>query len=75
MIGGLGGICVRSKTNNKKQEGKNKKDLQKIGLRGKLFADKEFSKKNLIKILNKLLIKTYKNKLTKTNSRKFLKTK
>ncbi len=52
-----------------------KKDLQKIGLRGKLFADKEFSKKNIIKILNKLLIKTYKNKLTKTNSRKFLKTK
>ena len=52
-----------------------KKDLQNIGLRGKLFADKEFSKKNLIKILNKLLIKTYKNKLTKPNSRKFLKTK
>ena len=39
-----------------------KSDLQKIGLKGKEYADKEFSKKTLIKKLNKILIKTSKNK-------------
>ncbi len=35
-----------------------KKDLKEIGLKGKEFADKEFSKINLVKKLNKILIKT-----------------
>ena len=35
-----------------------KKDLQKIGLKGKEYADKEFSKPILIKKLNKILTKT-----------------
>ncbi len=38
-----------------------KKDLQKIGLQGKEYADKEFSKQTLIKRLNKIFIKTLKN--------------
>ena len=39
-----------------------KKDLHKIGLKGKKYADKEFSKKTLIKKLNKILIKTLRDK-------------
>ena len=38
-----------------------KTDLKKIGFKGKEFADKEFSKTNLIKKLNKILIKTVKS--------------
>ena len=38
-----------------------KKDLQKIGLQGKEYADKEFSKQTLIKRLNKIFIETLKN--------------
>ena len=37
-----------------------KKDLKEIGFKGKQFADKEFSKINLLKKLNKILIKTIK---------------
>ena len=37
-----------------------KKDLQKIGLKGKEYADKEFSKQTLIKKLNKIFIETLK---------------
>ena len=38
-----------------------KKNLQKIGLKGKEYADKEFSKHNLIIKLNKFFIKKLKN--------------
>ena len=38
-----------------------KKDLQKIGLKGKKYADKEFSKQTLINKLNKIFIETIKN--------------
>ena len=38
-----------------------KKDLQKIGLQGKEYADKEFSKQTLINKLNKIFIETIKN--------------
>ena len=38
-----------------------KKNLQKIGLKGKEYADKEFSKHNLIIKLNKFFIETLKN--------------
>ena len=38
-----------------------KKDLQKIGLKGKEYADKEFSKQTLIYKLNKIFIQTLKN--------------
>ena len=37
------------------------KDLKEIGLRGKEYADKEFSKTKLIKKLNKILVKTLKS--------------
>ena len=37
-----------------------KKDLQKIGLKGKEYADKEFSKQTLINKLNKIFIETIK---------------
>lgn len=39
-----------------------KKDLQNIGLNGKKYADKEFSKTRLINKLNRILIKTSNNK-------------
>ena len=45
-----------------------KENLRIIGLNGKTFADKEFSKINLIKKLNKLFVKASKNKLRKNNS-------
>ena len=35
-----------------------KEDLQKIGLKGKEYANKEFSKHTLIKKLNKIFIET-----------------
>jgi len=38
-----------------------KKDLKKIGLQGKEYADKEFSKQILIKRLNKMFIETLNN--------------
>ena len=37
-----------------------KKDLQKIGLKGKEYADKEFSKQTLINKLNTIFIETIK---------------
>ena len=39
-----------------------KKDLQNIGLNGKKYADKEFSKTRMINKLNRILIKTSNNK-------------
>ena len=38
-----------------------KKDLKKIGLKGKEYAEKEFSKQTLINKLNKIFIETLNN--------------
>ena len=45
-----------------------KKNLRSIGLNGKKFAEKEFSKINLIKILNNFFITASNKNLRKNNS-------